>query len=105
MGGGAPVITVRGKCKYLNKASLGIFPCKWSAVAGVSVLGVGGCGSLPSVPRALEYEGIAVLGPWGSGSTRSVLFGDIGPGGLRHMVEDSVSFFSLVRVVSFSFSL
>ena len=87
----------------MNETSTVIFPCKWSAVDGVSVLGAGGCGSLPSVPRALQYERIAVLGPWGPGSTRSVLFGDIGPAGLGHMVGGSVSFFSLVRVVCFLF--
>ena len=65
----------------------------------------GGCGSLPSVPWALEYEGIAVLGPWGSGSTRSVLFGDIGPAGLRHMFGGSVSFLQFGSRSLFSVSL
>ena len=50
-------------------------------MAGVSVLGFEISSSLPSVPRPLEHERIAVLGPWGSGSTRSVLFGDIVPAG------------------------
>ena len=89
---------------FSNNLILGIFPCKWSAVAGVSVLGVGLWLSLSSVPRALEYGRIAVLGPWGSSSTLSVLFGDIGSEGLRHMVGGQRQFFfSLVRVVCFLF--
>ena len=82
----------------LNKASLGIFPCKWSAVAGVAVLDIGGSGSLPLVPRVWNMKGLLFWGLGGSGSTRSVLFGDIRPAGLRHMVGGSVSFFSMVRV-------
>ena len=90
----AVFIFLKSNNLILIKASLGIGSYKWSAVAGVSVFGVEGCGSLPSVSRALECEGITVLEPWRSGSTRSVLFGDIGPAGLRHMVGGSVSFFS-----------
>ena len=88
----------------LNKECVEIFPCKWSTVAGVSVLGFGGCGSLPSVPRALECGGIAILGPWGSGSTRSVLFGDIGPAG-SGIWSRAASVFQFGSHSLFSFSL
>ena len=56
-------------------------------MAEVSFLGFGSCrspgrGSLPTVPWGLECGGIVVLGPQGSASPRSVLFGDIGTAGV-----------------------
>ena len=48
---------------------------------------------------------IVVQGPLGSGSPRSVLFGDIGPVGGRHMVMGQRRFFGLVRVVFFQHDL
>ena len=55
--------------------------------------------SLSSVPWGLECGGIVVLGPRSSGSTRSVLFGNIWPAGIRGMVGGQHGFFGLVHLV------
>ena len=90
-----------------NKASLEIFPCKWSAVAGVSFVGFGGCGSLGGalILRSAglwNVGGIAVLGPRCSGSARSVLFGDIGQAGSGIYVWGVASVFQFGSHSSFS---
>ena len=53
------------------------------------------------MPWGLECGEIVVLGPHGSGSSRSVLFGDIGQAGVCHMVRGQRRFFGLVSVVFF----
>ena len=68
----------------MNKASLEVFKCKWSAVAKVSFLGFGsvvgplGGALFLQCPGVWNVGGIVVLGPRGSASPRSVLYGDIG---------------------------
>ena len=66
--------------------------------------GFGGCrspgrGLFSFGPLGFGMQGTVVLGPWSLGSTRSVLFGDIWPAGVRQMVEEKHRFFGLVHVV------
>ena len=75
-------------------------------MAGVSFLGFRGCsgrGSLPTVPWGLECGGIVALGPRSSRSPRSVLFGDIGPAGVWHMVGGGGGAASIFQFGSRSF--
>ena len=90
----------------LNKASLEVYKVsgRWWLEFHFLALGVEvpWDGLYHCSPLGLRCGEIVVLGPRGSGSPRLVLFGDIGPVGVRDMVGGWRRFFGLVRVGCFS---